>query len=205
MNCLSLFKTGQVSTTIFPYVLHSTFVGPFRLILHGLQTCKLVPLLMQPAFSPSLRCLLARPVVLITHLAREYLTPPPPASSDAKFWSVFLPVSERVNESERLVFGSGGEGSGSTTEFVVEILVRGFQGSGKKRGVERTLEGWSLSEGGACSLTKLESLKTLWRKNETMADSEVTSHGLEAYRTVLIIFSSSIGLLPQLFKMYLST
>jgi len=127
---------------------------------------------MQPAFSSSLGCLLARPTVLIMHLAREYLTPPPPASSDAKFWSIFLPVSERANDCERLVFGNGGDGSGSTTEFVVEVLVRGFQGSGKKRGVERTLEGWSSSEGGACKLTKLESLKTLWRKSEVMADSE---------------------------------
>jgi elongator complex protein 5 len=188
MNCLPLCKPGQVSNTISPYVLHSIFVDPSRLILHGFQTCKLVQLLMQPAFSPSLRCLLARPAVLITHLAREYLTPPPPASSDAKFWSVFLPVSERANESERLVFGSGGEGSGSTTEFVVEILVRGFQGSDKKRGVERMLEGWSLSEGGACNLTKLESLKTLWRKNETMADSEVTLRGLGSYRTQYSLF-----------------
>lgn len=146
---------------------------PSRLILHGLQTCKLAPLLMQPTFSPSLICLLARPAVLVTYLAREYLTPPPPASSDAKFWGVFLPVSERDHECERLVFGSGGEGSGSATEFVVEVLVRGLHGPGKKRGVERTLEGWSSSEGGACTLTKLESLKTLWRQSEAIVDSEV--------------------------------
>jgi elongator complex protein 5 len=158
--------------------------GPSRLIVHGLQTCKLAPLLIQPAFSPSLICLLSRPSVLITHLAREYLTPPPPVSSDAKFWGVFLPVSERDHECERLVFGSDGEGSGSTTEFVVEVLVRGLHGSGKKRGVERSLEGWCSSEGGVCELTKLESLKTLWRKSEAVADSEVCYHldgGLSSY------------------------
>ncbi|KAF8237803.1 hypothetical protein L208DRAFT_1421463 [Tricholoma matsutake] len=145
---------------------------PSRLILHGLKTCKLAPLLMQPAFSPSLVCLLAHPSVLITHLAREYLTPPPPASSDSKFWGVFLPVSERDYECERLVFGNDGEGSGSTTEFVLEVLVRSLNGSGRKRGVERTLEGWSSIEGGTCELTKLESLKTLWRKSEVMVESE---------------------------------
>lgn len=127
---------------------------------------------MQPAFSPSLVCSFARPSALITHLAREYLTPPPPASSDAKFWGVFLPVSERHHECERLVFGSTGEGTGSTTEFVVEVLVRGLHTSGKKRGVERTLEGWSSSEGDACELTKLEGFKTLL-KNEAIGNSQV--------------------------------
>lgn len=107
------------------------------------------------------------------HLATQYLTPPPPASSDAKFWRVFLPLSERDHECERLVFGSEGEGSGSTTEFVVEILIRGLHGLGKKRGIERTLEGWSSTEGGSCELTKLESLKTLWRQSNARADSEV--------------------------------
>ena len=145
---------------------------PSRLVLHGLQTCKLTPLLIQPAFSPSLICLLAHPSALLVHLAGEYLTPPPPASPDAKFWGVFLPVSERNHECERLVFGNDGEGTGSTTELVVEVLVRGLQGSGKRRGVERTLEGWSSSEG-VCELMKLENLKGLWRKHEAIADSQV--------------------------------
>jgi elongator complex protein 5 len=171
--CSPLFKPGRVRPDLSICVVLTKEAGPSRLILHGQQTSKIVPLLMQPAFSPSLVCLLAHPSVLITHLAREYLTPPPPVSSDSKFWGVFLPVSERHHECERLVFGSAGEGTGSTTEFVVEILVRGLHAFGGKRGLERTLEGWSSSEGHACELTKLGSFKTLLRKNEAIGGSEV--------------------------------
>jgi elongator complex protein 5 len=165
--------------------------GPSRLIVHGIQACKLAPLLMQPAFSPSLICVLPRPSVLLTHLAKEYLMPPPPASSDAKFWGVFLPVSERDHECERLVFGSDGEGSGSTTEFVVEVLVRGLHGSGKKRGIERSLEGWSSSEGGVCQLAKLESLKTLWGRSEAKRDSEVWYYQGIFRILIKLLFSAS--------------
>lgn len=141
---------------------------PSRLILHAFQTSKLVSLLTQAAFSPSLISLTAHPSVLLEYLAREFLTPPPPASSDVKFWSVFRPVSERGSECDRLVFGGNGEGTGPTTEFVVEVLSRSLRGT--KRSVERSLEGWSWTQGGACELTMLESLKTIWSKTATMLE-----------------------------------
>jgi len=87
--------------------------------------------------------------------------PPPPVSPEPKFWSVFLPVSERIHDTERLVVGSSsGEGSGHPSEFVVELIVR--EGAGRKRGVERVLEGWSSD--GPSELTALESLKVLTSK-----------------------------------------
>ncbi|KAL1952000.1 hypothetical protein VTO73DRAFT_1149 [Trametes versicolor] len=138
--------------------------GTSRLILHSLSPSPLIPILTQTRFSPSLTHLIAHPPALLTHLASAYLTPPPPLSPPEKFWGVFIPISERPYESERLVFGPGGEGSGSQ-ECAVEVLVRGgADGAGRRRGVERVLEGWSPAVGGACELRELESLKSLWAK-----------------------------------------
>lgn len=97
------------------------------------------------------------------HISTAYLTPPPPLSPPEKFWSVFIPISERGYESEKLVFGAGGEGPGGDGkgEFVVEVLVRGG-GEGRRRAVERTLEGWSDTEGGAVDLVSLSSLQNIW-------------------------------------------
>ena len=71
------------------------------------------------------------------------------------------------------MFGSDehAEGGSLPDEFVVEILVRGrsadvpiVPGSGKRKGVERLLEGWSASRGGPVPLEELDSLKSVWRK-----------------------------------------
>ncbi|KAG6879706.1 hypothetical protein C0992_012554 [Termitomyces sp. T32_za158] len=135
-----------------------------------MRPSQLTPLLIQPTFSSSLVQLIAHPVVLLTYIAKEYLTPPPPSTPKAKFWNVFLPLSERTHDVERLVFGinSHGEGSGAVTEIVVEVLVRG--GEGRKRGIERELEGWSVTDG-PCEITKLESLKGVWTK-KTVAEAD---------------------------------
>ncbi|KAG6845800.1 hypothetical protein H0H87_003854 [Tephrocybe sp. NHM501043] len=137
--------------------------SPSRLVLHATRPSQLIPLLTQPTFSPSIIQLIAHPVALLIHLAREYLTPPPPFSPKAKFWSAFLPLSERIYDVERLVYEitSNGEGSGGVAEIVFEIIVRG--GEGRKRSIERELEGWS-SSSGPCDLTKLDSLKGVCTK-----------------------------------------
>ena len=112
--------------------------------------------------------LTAHPSALLTHLSTAYLTPPPPLSTPEKFWGVFIPIAERPYESERLVFGPGGDGS-AAQEFAAEVLVRGgADGSGRRRGVERVLEGWSPAAGGPCELRDLESLKTLWTKKPVL-------------------------------------
>ena len=78
---------------------------------------------------------------------------------------MFIPIAERHYESEKLVFGPGGDGSGSPQEFVVEVLVRGgADATGRRRGAERVLEGWSTTVGEPCELHQLESLKPLWSK-----------------------------------------
>ncbi|KAI0801316.1 hypothetical protein C8Q74DRAFT_1364938 [Fomes fomentarius] len=140
--------------------------GHSRLVLHTLAPSPLLPLLTQPRFSSPLTHLTAHPTALLTHLASAYLTSPPPLSAPEKFWAVFIPIAERHYESEKLVFGPGGEGGG-LQEFVVEVLVRGggAEGSGRRRpGVVRVLEGWSPAAGGACELRELDKLKTLWAK-----------------------------------------
>ncbi|KAF8168050.1 hypothetical protein B0H34DRAFT_792706 [Crassisporium funariophilum] len=157
----SLPETYKCLTKL--YALTKSHSG-FRLILHCQSPSILLPCITQTAFSSSLVHIIAHPPALLTHLATEFLMPPPPLSPFPKFWSVFLPVSERVHDTERLVFGSGGEGSGHPTEFVAEIIVR--DAAGRKRGVERDLEGWSVGKGGPCKLTTLESLKHIFKKQK---------------------------------------
>lgn len=94
--------------------------------------------------------------------------PPPPLTPLPKFWSLFLPISERVHDTEQLVFGADGQGSGHQTEFVVEAVMR--EGSGRNRGVERILEGWSIIHGGPCELTGLESLNHLLKKQKVVRE-----------------------------------
>jgi len=132
------------------------------LILHSQSPSTILPLITQTAFSSSLLHVIAHPPALLTHIATEFLMPPPPLTPLPKFWSLFLPMSERVHDTEQLVFGADGEGSGHQTDFVVEVVVR--EGYGRHRGVERVLEGWSTSQGGPCELTGLESLSPLLKK-----------------------------------------
>ncbi|KAM5535417.1 hypothetical protein V8D89_010939 [Ganoderma adspersum] len=158
------FLSSSFSPT-FPTMLIYPSAGSSRLILHVLAPSPLLPLLVQTRFSSSLTHLTAHPSALLTHLASAYLTPPPPLSPDEKFWGVFIPITERHYESEKLVFGPGGEGSGSSTEFVVEVLARGgADDTGRRRGAQRVLEGWSVAFGGPCELHQLENLKALWSK-----------------------------------------
>ena len=112
------------------------------------------------------------------------------SSSPEKFWSVFLPLAARTHDVERLVFGAAGTGTGTAAgegaglgegvgegaaaqrEFVVEVLVRGGGAAsgtgagvgveGRRRAVERVLEGWSDAVGGPCVLAELDGLKTLF-------------------------------------------
>ncbi|KAJ7169934.1 hypothetical protein C8R46DRAFT_1162644 [Mycena filopes] len=134
--------------------------SPSRLILHALSPSPLISLLTQPGFSSSLTQVIAHPPALLLHLSTEYLTPPPPLSSEAKFWAIFLPVSERVHESERLIFGTDGDGTGDAEELVIEVIVRGDAEGSRRRGVGRTLEGWSLTRG-PCPLADIAALKSI--------------------------------------------
>lgn len=81
-------------------------------------------------------------------------------------------MAARTHEVNLLVFGKTGEGSGGgglRDEMVVEILVRergtGHERlgqGGRKKAVERTLEGWNVAMGGPCSLVRLDALKGVW-------------------------------------------
>jgi elongator complex protein 5 len=92
---------------------------------------------------------------------------PPPLTPLPKFWSIFLPISERVHDTEQLVFRADGEGTGHQTEFVVEVVLRDG-GNGRHRGIERVLEGWSTIQGGPCELSGLESLSHLLKRQKVV-------------------------------------
>lgn len=152
-----------------PYILLTVFAAePSVLILH-LLPCPLLPILTQTLLSATLTHIIAHPPSLLTHLASSYLTPPPPAGSAEKFWTVFIPVSERVHESEALVYGPDGSGTCSGggmdfPEFVVELIVRGIAAERRKRGIERTIEAWSGI--GPERLENLDSLKSIWSRSK---------------------------------------
>jgi elongator complex protein 5 len=136
-----------------------------NLILHVVQSREskeLVANLSQTSFSPSLVLYVAYPTSLLLHMSTNYMTLPPPLSPEPKFWSVFLPISERQHDIDAIVFGGEGSGSHITEEFVVETIVRsGQNGSRKKRAVERSLRGWR-SPNGFCELKDLSQLGGLW-------------------------------------------
>lgn len=159
-----LSDTGSVSTvvTLLKKVKerHNT-----DLVLHVVQsheTKDLVAHLSQTSFSPSLVMHTAYPTSHLLHISTNYMTPPPPLSSEPKFWSVFLPISERQYEIDAVVYGGGGSGSHVTEEFVVETIVRGGQnGSRRRRAIERNLRGWK-PPNGFCGLKGLSELEGLW-------------------------------------------
>lgn len=136
-----------------------------NLMLHVVQSGEskdLVTHLTQTSFSPSLVLHAAYPTSLLLYISTNYTTLPPPLSPEQKFWSVFLPISERQHDIDEIVFGGEGSGSHVTDEFVVETIVRGGQdGNRKKRAIERTLRGWK-SSNGFCELKDLSQLGSLW-------------------------------------------
>ncbi|KAJ7254058.1 hypothetical protein B0H12DRAFT_569788 [Mycena haematopus] len=138
--------------------------SPSRLVVHVLSPSPLLPLLCQPGFSPSLTHVISHPPAVLVHMSTEYLTLPPPLSPEAKFWSIFLPVSERVYESERLIFGAEGEGTGDDDELVIEIVVRGDGEGLRRRGVDRTLQGWSFARG-PHPLSEMIALQSMYSRN----------------------------------------
>lgn len=135
------------------------------LLLHVVQSYEsrdLVAHLSQTSFSLSLVLHTAYPTSLLLHISTNYMTSPPPLSPDPKFWSVFLPISERQHDIDAIVYGGEGSGSHVTDEFVVEIITRGRQnGSRKRRAVERNLQGWKALKG-FCELKDLTQLGSLW-------------------------------------------
>lgn len=138
-----------------------------RLVIHAVTptSSPLLSLLTTPSFSQALTYVRAHSPALLTHVATSLSTPPPPLSSPEKFWSVFLPIAGRNYDVEELVFGNTGEGSGTAEEMVVEVLLRGESTDGvsrRKKGVERTLEGWLCGKGVAVELKDLVSLRSVF-------------------------------------------
>jgi len=182
------------------------------LILHCQSPCDLIPLIAQTSFSPSLVQVTAHPTALLTHLATEFLTPPPPISQAPKFWGVFLPFSQRTFDVEKTVFGPVGQGSGDASEFVIELIVR--DASSRKRDVERVIEGWSAQ--GSCELENLQALKPLWNKRTATQEKTVdptenlsfnlglTSSQLESRAQVPLPYAHEGTFRPTLFQRHLT-
>lgn len=161
------------------------------LLLHVVRSQEsndLVTRLCQTSFSPSLVHHAAYPTSLLLHMSTDYMTPPPPLSPEPKFWSVFLPISERQHDIDAIVFGGQGSGSHITEEFVVETIVRGGRnGSRKKRAVERILRGWK-SPKGFCELKDLPQLERLW------GSKKVPSEMVCAFRVFLHLHADLVSL-----------
>lgn len=164
---------------------HSECTDHSQLICHLTSSCPLLLLLKQVSFSQSLTTITTYPPELLTHISSAYLTNPPPLSPPEKFWRVFIPLAERTQDVDQLVFGPGGEGGaggGPLDEIVVEILIRGrgveVATTGlhpsRRKGIERALEGWCESQGGACSLAELESLSSIIKQK--IAFEQVRAH-----------------------------
>ena len=145
-----------------------------NLILHVIESHeskRLVARLNETSFSPSLVLHTGYPTSLLLHISTNYMAPPPPLSPDPKFWSVFLPISERQHDIDAIVYGGSGSGSHATEEFVVETIVRGGRNGGRrKRAVERNLQGWR-SPNGFCELKELAQLGGLWGTNKAPAET----------------------------------
>jgi elongator complex protein 5 len=134
-----------------------------RLVIHTNGLTTLHALLSTTRFSPSLLSVAAYPIAILDHLASSYLTLPPPLSAPAKFWRVFLPLAERQHDVVRLVFDRDGEGSNGSSDFVIEVLVRGGDGPSRRSGsAQRELAGWSAN--GPCDLNALKAIQHLFTK-----------------------------------------
>jgi len=136
--------------------------APTRLIIHLNLPSPIRHLLLSTKLSSSLTHIIAHPPQLIAHVATVHLALPPPNTQSDRFWKVFSPIAARSWEVEKLTYGAEGAGSSSRyDEVVLEVLVRSPSsafGDGRRRGAERTLEGWSRVSG-SCELTELESLR----------------------------------------------
>lgn len=133
-------------------------IAPSRLLVPIFAGSPLLPVLLAPGFNPSLSHVTVQSTAFILHLAKSYLTLPPPLSSSSNFWRLFIPMVER-HEGEKIVFGSEGEG-GASQEAMLEIVERHtMDRSESKRSVERSLEGWNGSQ--PCDWTSLSDLKNL--------------------------------------------
>jgi elongator complex protein 5 len=170
--------------------------APSRLVLHVNASllgdhADVLPMLSSSRFSQTLVHVTAHPPILIRHLAENYSTPPPPISSQEKFWSVFLPFITRGPglEAEQLVFGPNGEGTGGA-EIVLDVLNRGVSeggGTARKvaRGVDRTVAGWK--NGAPCDLSDLFSLASVFARKPALIEVSPVAF------SVVPAFSSSIG------------
>ncbi|KAI6047611.1 hypothetical protein EDC04DRAFT_2556295 [Pisolithus marmoratus] len=160
-------QTFKFIKTLFTLILFPP--APPSVVLH-LLSCSFLSLVTQTALSPTLAHIIAHPPALIEHLIMAYSMLPPPAGPAEKFWSIFIPISERAPESQRLVYGPGGTGTctgaeNDAKEFVVELIIRGVGNEGGKRTTERLLEGW---DGEAAeSPERLRSLRALLSRKKT--------------------------------------
>ncbi|KZS92975.1 hypothetical protein SISNIDRAFT_508482 [Sistotremastrum niveocremeum HHB9708] len=132
--------------------------SPSRMIIPIFAGSPLLPVLLAPGFNYSLSHVTLHSTAFITHIAKSYLTLPPPLSSSSNFWRLFIPMVER-HEGEKIVFGSEGEG-GASDEAMLEIVERlAMDRSEGKKSVERSLEGWNGSQ--PCEWTALSDLRGL--------------------------------------------
>jgi len=148
--------------------------SPSSLHLYIEQRSNLLPHLQAMSLSPALTEISVHSPYLLLEAATTFLTPPPPHSSESKFWGVIQPM-ERRNEGFKLVFGLRGPGCGHT-EMALEIVERTTAGS--KQSVLRTLEGWADGPAEINDLKSLCELRISEPRSQTMPATAEPSHGL---------------------------
>ena len=152
---------------MFASLLNLSPSEPSRLILHFSTPSPLRDIVLTPRLTPTLTHIIAHPPALLKHLATTQLTPPPPASTPDRFWSIFAPLSARTWEVERIVLGPGGVGASDDSEIVLQVVTRG-----RGRNVERDLDGWT--QDGPCSLSELDSLRGILQDKGRPPRAEVS-------------------------------
>jgi len=172
---LSDVGSASVVVTLLKKVKKRRGAGLLLHVVQSYESRDLVAHLTQTSFSLSLVLHTAYPTSLLLHISTNYMTPPPPLSPDPKFWSVFLPISERQHDIDAIVYGGSGSGSHVTDEFVVETITRGRQnGNRKRRAVERNLRGWKAPKG-FCELKDLTQLGSLWGSDKISPETVCSS------------------------------
>lgn len=154
-----------------------TLIDPSRLILHVHAPSRLISPLTEVYFSRFVTHVIAHPISLFAHLATEFNLPPPPASDEAKFWNIFIPLRERYHGVSSVIYGSNGKGNGSESEFVLEVISRGKEGTGKRKAVSRNLHGWDKALQKCCELNNLNGLLPYFKpKVHTVSTCSLEPH-----------------------------
>ncbi|TRM66167.1 hypothetical protein BD626DRAFT_486927 [Schizophyllum amplum] len=146
--------------------------GDHTIVLHttSSSTSPLLSSLLHSSLShaKNVAHIVAHSPALITHVAAEYGTPPPPLGHEDRFWGVWMPVSARQATIDLTV---NADADLAADDTVVDILTRGA--ASRRKAIERRLEGWA--DGTPCEVTALRSLRRIFSEKKRVIEETSTS------------------------------